>query len=670
MSNDKMSKEELKKLEDEAYYELCQIIAEAIQTQDIGLLDTRIAAWKSKYKKLLDGSNPNFKKRIEYLLNYYYSEVTQYILSQIRIKEKKVIENQAKAIRKLYLLIKNTNDLATLKKEVEKWKQKYPVDSFLKMYQKRIESYTKVKNLEENAFDQEQAFKDLVEVSKSNEYLDDLKQKLHDWEEKYSINDKYSIDDFLKHQSEVKRFTSEDFLISIAKPEEEILDGIYHGDANETAPHFSSSDSSLSTQAAAYNKLITICKDPNNIDEVFNWVYKNRNIKFNDKYKELILAATYLNYSPTYLSRLSVPEIDLSLKSLSFVNYDQISQIKRYAIISYFNLLLPPDKTVTNTYFNKHIQKLYTNSKKIDTNVSFNTTLLSDEILSLGTEIELNVPPQKKAEPLTTDILIDVSEDASLTIDLSIKPKPIEQKNIEITDYETDPNIDTLENSEKITTEIVKDTDSSEQQSEHVEISKDDAVSVEQPDEEVVSDIPKGTIEQPKGKIVTEISKDDIDTTDQPNKNGVIEIAKESDKSLEDFPKKTTTSKHIDEKIITDTSTESTQVGLEIKVESSEPIASLKQTSEEVVIKTTPTNNSESSSTEIEDVNSELEHETIVAIAPQFFQLVNNYCIEHTLINVIDDRVNNYLQNSSEHAEEDKRLETTYPEQEIRTNSN
>ena len=52
MGNAKAEKEELKKLEDEAYFELCQIIAEAIQLQDIELLDYRIASWKNKYKKL------------------------------------------------------------------------------------------------------------------------------------------------------------------------------------------------------------------------------------------------------------------------------------------------------------------------------------------------------------------------------------------------------------------------------------------------------------------------------------------------------------------------------------------------------------------------------------------------------------------------------------------
>ena len=42
-NNDKNLDENLKKLEDEAYNELCQIIAEAMELQDVELLNARIA---------------------------------------------------------------------------------------------------------------------------------------------------------------------------------------------------------------------------------------------------------------------------------------------------------------------------------------------------------------------------------------------------------------------------------------------------------------------------------------------------------------------------------------------------------------------------------------------------------------------------------------------------
>lgn len=83
---------------------------------------------------------------------------------------------------------------------------------------------------------------------------------------------------------------------------------------------------------------------------MFKWVYKNGSIKFNDKYKELILNATYLDYSPTYLNKLRTPGLNVNNKSLSYEEFKEMDDIKRYAIISYFNLLLPPDKAISNGF--------------------------------------------------------------------------------------------------------------------------------------------------------------------------------------------------------------------------------------------------------------------------------------------------------------------------------
>lgn len=389
----KVQEQELKKLEDEAYFELCQIIAEAMQYQDIELLNARIAYWKNKYKKLLDGAaSPNFKKRIEFLLNQYYSSVTQYILSQLKFKEEQKVKNQAKAMKELYLIIKSTKDLPLLKKKIAKWKDKYPVAGFLDMYQKRIRSYTREKNLEENAFAQEEAFSDLVDITKKYVTIDELNEYIKNWEEKYSINNNFKIDDFIKHQSEIKRFTSPDFLQSIAREEPEIDN---KGNLNKeklTEEYNNRPFSDLSVQAAAYSKLLSISKSPNSIDEMFRWVYKNNHIKFNDKYKEMILRETYLYYSPTYLRKLNVPNIDMSKSSLSFDEYKNINDIKRYAIISYFNLLLPPSKAIANDYFTKHIQVIYYKSERARTTSKIEEpTLSTDEFLSSGLEIPLDI---------------------------------------------------------------------------------------------------------------------------------------------------------------------------------------------------------------------------------------------------------------------------------------
>jgi len=396
MADNKKVQEDLKKLEDQAYFELCQIIAEAMQYQDIELLNARISYWKNKYKKLLDrpstNSKSDFKKRIEFLLNQYYSSVTQYILNQLKLKEQKMIKNQSKAVRELYNIIRDTNDLDLLRKKIKKWETKYPISGFLRMYQKRIESYTREKNLKENAFEQEKAFSELVSITKINGTLDELKSKLTRWEKNYSINNKFNIDDFIKHQTEVKRYTSDEFLQSIAR-EEIIPDNVPKSNIKIIENLNNRSFSKLSVQASAYAALLKISQSPNAVSEMFTWVYKNSHIKFNNEYKEMIISATSLEYSPAYLSKLPKPKMD---NSLSFEEYTNINDIKRYAIISYLNLLLPTGKSVSNNYFNSYISTIYSKSEKarISNYIEDKTTSI-EEILDSGIEFSFKNNTQK-----------------------------------------------------------------------------------------------------------------------------------------------------------------------------------------------------------------------------------------------------------------------------------
>lgn len=419
MGNAKAEKEELKKLEDEAYFELCQIIAEAMQEQSIELLDYRIASWKDKYKKLLDNPSPNFKKRIEYLLTEYYSSVTQYIQSQIKFNENKKIENQSKALRELYVIIRDTDDLKTLEKKVNAWKEKYPKDKFLKMYQSKYEHMTSKRNLRENAFDQEVAFKDLVEITKHTGTFEEFAREREQWENKYSIHDKFELDDFIKHQSDIKRYTSDEYLHSISRDEEPKENSNLTASETTEAPKEAEQEeqpqkvySDLAKQASAYTALLAISQKPNNVNEMFKWVYKNGSIKFNDKYKELILNATYLDYSPTYLNKLKTPDLNVNNKSLSYEEFKEMDDIKRYAIISYFNLLLPPDKAISNGFFNSCINTVYAKSEKAKyTNSSLNE--INQENLKDGIEIklsksdaeqELDLPELKKQEIPDTEV--------------------------------------------------------------------------------------------------------------------------------------------------------------------------------------------------------------------------------------------------------------------------
>ena len=515
---EKINKEELKKLEEAAYFELCQIIAEALQFQDIELLDIRIANWKKKYKKLLDSPySANFKKKIEFLLNEYYSSVTQYILQQIRKIEHKKIEKQYKAMRKLYDILDNNKNIKTLKEKIKSWKEKYPVDAFLNMYQKKINSLTRNKNLENYAFDQDKAFYDLYRITKISGTIEELKEELKKWKEKYRINNKFKIDDFdNKHKSDVKRYVSNEYLQSIAKSDDKTNESSQlNAKPNDTVIEASDSKSSndnysdISTQDKAYKKLLSIIRKHNNVNEVFDWVYKNSSIKFNDKYKELILASTCIEYSPAFLTQIRKPNIKILDKSLTLDGYKNILELKRYAIISYFNLLLPKEQSIANSIFDSFVQELYYKAKSKESSMVENPM---ETAMEFGTEIKLPKTPtisQEKDEneidkTLPIEKNIEISEE-------KISDTPIVQK--------TDISEVTIEKSAKENVETIKD----EIPDTPIATETSLEISIEQPAEEkVVVSEPDKVHDEPKVKEVT-ISQVESETPIEES----VEIIKE-----------------------------------------------------------------------------------------------------------------------------------------------
>lgn len=580
-SKENAQKEDIKKLEDEAYFELMQIIAEALQMQDIELLDYRISTWKNKYRKLLEGAaSPQFKKRIEFLLNQYYSSVTRYIMDQIKFKEQKMIENQAKALRELYTILRDTNDLALLKQKVSKWQAKYPVSAFLKMYQKKIESLTREKNLEQNAFDQDKAFSELVDITKINGSLDDLKEELNEWEKRYSINDKYKIDDFIKHQSEIKRYTSEDYLRSIAR--EELTNDkelpIKNANHDNTNKHLNSDYSPLSAQAQAYSALLAIARKRNNVDEVFSWVYKNRNMKFNDKYKELILSATYLDYSPRFLQSMQAPEFDITKSSLTLSEYKNMREIKRYSAISYFNLLLPPNKSFSNNYFNNYVNKIYLksqakNSSETPSELTNSETLSSNELKDYGIEIDLG-----NKTPLTEN---------TNTQDISLDTLEVEENLVEPTEMEKTFSENAKEDI-KFSKEVPKVFEA--------ENKLLDKTTKKQVDKKLSLDKEEGIDTKPQPLHEQQEDNDEINTLFGNTPAGTTKID-----TIDEIPKESFEADNISKTAV------------------------------------------ESEEQEIISSEEDLSYDTIVAFSPMFFSIVNNYSKQAVLVTSIDQTTTKYV---------------------------
>lgn len=656
MGNAKAEKEELKKLEDEAYFELCQIIAEAMQLQDIELLDFRIASWKNKYKKLLDNPSPEFKKRIEYLLNEYYSSVTQYIQSQIKFRENKRIENQSKALRELYVIIRDTDDLKTLEKKVDAWKQKYPKDKFLKMYQSKYERMTSRKNLKENAFDQEMAFKDLVDITKHTGTFDDFLKEREQWEKKYSIHSKFELDDFIRNQSEVKRYSSDEYLHSISRENEvekkEVADTHIPETKENSDQHLEQPTSiyyDLDKQAAAYSKLLSISAKRNNINEMFKWVYKNSSIKFNDKYKELILSATYLDYSPTYLKKLKTPNLNVNNKSLSYEEFDEIDDIKKYAIISYFNLLLPPNKTISNNFFNSCINTVYAKSEEAK-HASSSLNEISQENLRNGIEIKLSksdaeqefdLPELKKQNIPDTDVKgtstseieekqeEDIEPEKKLQEDLSAKPEISSYDVPVMTDLsdkietvvEKDITNESSKNVDELAIEKEMPKETSATVNEHIEekIIEEKSITANEPTEEKVA--------EGKPIIQAKVIEEELSEKLPDNQKQTMPIDDNSTTpSIEEKPKK--------EKLL-DSPEKTVEKSSEIDISPSE---SFKEQEKTVVEDLELTKDSEST---------QLHQSQIITISPLLFSVINYKSKQAEAIEKIDEHVDDYVLSSS-----------------------
>lgn len=629
MSNAKAEREELKKLEDEAYNELCQIIAEAMQFQDINLLDQRISTWKKKYAKLLDSNSSasvNFKKRIEFLLNQYYSEITQYILRQIKKNEEKRLQNQSKALVKLYKIIQETNDLSTLKKKVKDWETEYPISGFLSMYQKRIKIYTSEKYLKEHAFDQDMAFNDLYYITKLNGTYSDLKAELEKWEDKYSIHDKFELDDFIKNQSEIKRYTSDEYLISISHADNE--DNELSKDI--IAKNFSIS--SLSKQAAAYSSLLSLTAKPNNIDAVFDWVYKNNSINFNDEYKDLILRAIYLDYSPAYLNSLSVPKINLS-NSLSFEEYQNIAEIKRYSVISYFNLLLPPDRRISNNYFNEYIEKIYHKSRTAKFSSQHNEpNNILEETDVLKTSDEEIEPPE-----LENAIL---SEEA-LSVPSGIVSEKATEENVDKTSQK--PKVDSSDNSKEGEKNVDSKSAAPPKQDKYVVASEEIYIIEETPKETATDSLEDVIVEKPK--YINSISEK---TENNPLENN-DSIDKLSKPDLINYDTKALDSSH--SLVINEINSENSQSNSEVVTNESKAIipkttAKLQPANSVVSIedsKTSTVNVERSSNEETKN----LSNNAIIALSPSFFEFMNNKVAvqkqQATIVTMIDTHVENHM---------------------------
>ena len=401
--------------EEKAYLELCQIIAEAIQTQDINLLQYRIYEWKRKYP--YEKFSKNLKAKIDYLLNQYYSEVINQILKSIKQRREKKDFNQRKALIKLYKMIKETNDIKELNKKINEWKKEYPVNDFMEMYKKRVKKYTSRKYLEENAFDTNKAFYDLCHLFKANATYEELKDKVLVWEKDYSIGEQFKVDDFNKKSIEVKRMLDDEYLYSISK-EDEKEDTLRRRKA------------SVAIQAARFEEFMKVI-EKGNMAKIVEWIYKNRNVEFGGFYKEQIITKTSVKFPFSKLENTTL-KLNLNERGLSFCEYQTIDESRRYIITEFIKYLVKDKKLDYNTFQKEFNKSQDAKNRNISNHEMIEQDLQSSEINANPAEIENYVEQDRVIHQ-------DEQEPTTYVIDLNIENQNNEDNKLQITELETKP---------------------------------------------------------------------------------------------------------------------------------------------------------------------------------------------------------------------------------------
>lgn len=131
-------KQEPKFDEEQAYFELCQIFAEAIQTQNFTNIEARVSAWKEKYP-IDEFLSPYIIAKIKRILSKEYLE---YLLgNQLAAKILNNKQKQEKAFNELKEIIENAKkeqDFDKAQSQIAIWRKSHSIYSFDRAYRAKV----------------------------------------------------------------------------------------------------------------------------------------------------------------------------------------------------------------------------------------------------------------------------------------------------------------------------------------------------------------------------------------------------------------------------------------------------------------------------------------------------------------------------------------------------
>lgn len=376
---DKKNPEALKKVleseadfdEEEAYYELCEIIATAQQTGDYVRFQNDLNQWKKHYP--IESFSEEYKSKIKYMLS---EEFLDSILKDYLIFErcsKMDPSKQLDKLRRIYSNAEKHKDAKRLDADLEAFYKNYPLkylkEKFPHIMAKLNSSTFREKLLQK--FDSRVAydeFSNLIDNAKDFSSLDELEDALKPLREKYPLEDfssdyRSKLEDLLNPNS-LKQLIENNGDLTEDLKIDDLTSGtvISLDDSAQTI-----SDGGILSQKTAYFELLKIMKNPTNVNGVFDWAYTYMKYigKFDDYHKGLILSVLLPYYKFPKQKDYSIPIMkSKSNDHLSFDEYSSIDDIKKATVLQ-FLAIVSTDGVLSNNDMER-LETVHSNSKKAE----------------------------------------------------------------------------------------------------------------------------------------------------------------------------------------------------------------------------------------------------------------------------------------------------------------
>lgn len=193
--------------EQEAYFLLCEIFANAQASKDYAKLQTDLAEWKKHYP--IDLFSENLKRKIKYMLSKEFLDTILKDFTAFDELSKKDPAVGLEKLRKILDKAEKHKDKKQLDKDLDKLYKEYPLDFLKEKYPHIVKLLTSQANIDKvlQKFDSDLAYDELIKITEHPEEFknfDEYKNVL----EEYQKN--FPVDDFSdKYKSQVQTILNE-----------------------------------------------------------------------------------------------------------------------------------------------------------------------------------------------------------------------------------------------------------------------------------------------------------------------------------------------------------------------------------------------------------------------------------------------------------------------------